>query len=53
MIWEIMRAALVNNINVHSFPNLLTLKDSEEPKEDFLKVSPEQMLLRWLNAKAK
>ena len=31
IIWEIMRAAMVNNINVHTFPNLLSLKDMEEP----------------------
>lgn len=30
MIWELMRAAMVNNVNVHAYPNLLTLKDVEE-----------------------
>ena len=48
-VWQLMRIKYVSKINLKQVPNLLSLKDTGEKDTDFLKVSPEQMLMRWFN----
>ncbi|CAF3408812.1 unnamed protein product [Rotaria sp. Silwood1] len=49
LLWQIIRIQLTSEINLKHFPGLvLLLRDGETP-EDLLKLSPEELLLRWFN----
>ena len=40
---------LLSDINLHENPNLAALLLDGESLEDFMKLSPEQILIRWVN----
>jgi hypothetical protein len=49
LIWQIIRIGLMAAINLKNHPYLVRLLEPGETLEDFLKLSPEQILLRWVN----
>ena len=40
---------LLSDINLHENPNLAALLQDGETLEDLMKLSPEQILIRWVN----
>jgi len=49
LLWQIIRIGLLSQINLKSNPNLIRLLEPGETLEDLLKLSPEQILIRWVN----
>jgi len=49
LIWQIIRIGLLSAINLKNHPYLIRLLEPGETLEDLLKLSPEQILLRWFN----
>jgi hypothetical protein len=49
LIWQIVRRALLNKIDLKHHPELYRLLEEGETHEDFLKLPPDQILLRWFN----
>jgi len=49
LIWQIIRIGLLSSINLKNHPYLIRLLEPGETLEDLLKLSPEQILLRWFN----
>jgi len=49
LIWQIIRIGLLASINLKNHPYLIRLLEPGETLEDLLKLSPEQILLRWFN----
>ncbi|KAK5639053.1 hypothetical protein RI129_011545 [Pyrocoelia pectoralis] len=49
LVWQIIRIGLFNQISLEHCPGLTTLLTDEEKIEDLLKLSPEAILLRWVN----
>jgi plastin-3 len=49
LLWQIIRIGLLSVINVYDQPGLAALLEEGETLEDLLKLSPEQILLRWIN----
>lgn len=49
LIWQIIRIGLMSAINLKNHPYLVRLLEPGESLEDFLKLSPEEILLRWFN----
>jgi hypothetical protein len=49
LIWQIIRIGLLAQINLKNHPYLIRLLEPGETLEDLLKLSPEQILLRWFN----
>jgi len=49
LLWQIIRIGLLSDINLHEHPGLLQLLGEDETLEDFRKLSPEQVLIRWVN----
>jgi len=49
LIWQIIRIGLLSAINLKNHPYLIRLLEPGESLEDLLKLSPEQILLRWFN----
>lgn len=49
LLWQIIRIGLFANITLQSNPNIACLLEEGESLEDLLKLSPEQLLLRWVN----
>jgi len=49
LIWQIFKIILTEKINLKECPHLIRLKKEKETLEDLLKLSPEELLLRWLN----
>jgi len=49
LIWQIIRIGLMSAINLKNHPYLIRLLEPGETLEDLLKLSPEQILLRWFN----
>lgn len=49
LLWQIIRIGLLSQINLKNNPNLIRLLEPGETLEDLLKLSPEQILLRWFN----
>lgn len=48
-IWQLMRIKYLSHINLKQVPNLSSLKEASETEENFLKLNPENLLLRWFN----
>jgi len=48
-IWQLMRIKYVSKVNVKEMPTLMALKENNEKESDFVKATPEQLLLRWFN----
>ncbi|CAK9804254.1 PLS3 [Anthophora quadrimaculata] len=49
LLWQIIRIGLFNQITLENCPGLATLLQDGERIEDLLKLSPESILLRWVN----
>ncbi|XP_046619835.1 plastin-2 isoform X2 [Neodiprion virginianus] len=49
LLWQIIRIGLFNQITLENCPGLTTLLQDGERIEDLLKLSPEAILLRWVN----
>jgi hypothetical protein len=49
LVWQLVRLALMKSITLTEHPELYRLLKDGESLADFLKLSPEQILLRWLN----
>jgi plastin-1 len=48
-VWQIIRNQAEAKINLKSNPYLIRLKYDNEEVSDLLKLSPEDLLLRWFN----
>jgi plastin-3 len=49
LLWQIIRIGLFSQITLDNCPGLATLLYDGEKLEDLMKLSPEQILLRWVN----
>lgn len=49
LLWQIIRIGLFSHITLDSCPGLATLLSEGERLEDLMKLSPEAILLRWVN----
>jgi len=49
LIWQIVRIGLLSSISLSNHPELFRLLEQGEEIGDLLKLSPEQILLRWFN----
>ncbi|KAJ8705274.1 hypothetical protein PYW07_011101 [Mythimna separata] len=49
LLWQIIRIGLFNQITLEHCPGLTELLNDEERIEDLLALSPEAILLRWVN----
>ncbi|SCV04447.1 LAMI_0H16204g1_1 [Lachancea mirantina] len=49
LIWQIIRRGLLSKIDIKVHPELYRLLEEDETLEQFLRLPPEQILLRWFN----
>ncbi|KAF7261980.1 hypothetical protein EG68_00706 [Paragonimus skrjabini miyazakii] len=49
LLWQVIKIGLLKQINVVAHAELATLLDGEETINDFAKLSPEDILIRWVN----
>nr|CAD7453778.1 unnamed protein product [Timema tahoe] len=49
LLWQIIRIGLFNQITLENCPGLTALLMDEEHIEDLMRLSPEAILLRWVN----
>ncbi|KZT20923.1 hypothetical protein NEOLEDRAFT_1074449 [Neolentinus lepideus HHB14362 ss-1] len=49
LIWQIIRRGLLSNVDIKLHPELYRLCEEGETIEDLLKLTPDQILLRWFN----
>ena len=49
LMWQLAKHILLQKINLKNFPELVRLLNPGEQLSDLLKLSPEQLLLRWFN----
>lgn len=49
LVWQIIRAGLLIKISLNDNPNLMRLAYDDETREDLMKLSHEELLLRWVN----
>ena len=49
LIWQIIRRGLLGKIDIKLHPELYRLLYEDETLEQFLRLPPEQILLRWVN----
>jgi len=49
LLWQIIRIGLLSEINLAENPNLAVLLLDGESLDDLRKLSPEQLLIRWVN----
>lgn len=49
LIWQIIRKSLLEKIQIKFHPELFRLLEPDEELESFLKLPPDQILLRWFN----
>jgi len=49
LIWQMVKMALLSNINLKACPFLVRLLEGGETLEQLLKLPPEKLLLRWIN----
>ncbi|KAI8912019.1 calponin homology domain-containing protein [Powellomyces hirtus] len=49
LIWQIIKIGLQAKIDIKVHPELFRLLETGENLEDFLKLPPEQILIRWFN----
>lgn len=49
LIWQIIRKGLLSKIDIKLHPELYRLLEDDETLEQFLRLSPEKILLRWFN----
>ncbi|KAF2835615.1 actin-bundling protein Sac6 [Patellaria atrata CBS 101060] len=49
LIWQIIRRGLLGKIDIKLHPELYRLLEEDETLEQFLRLPPEQILIRWFN----
>ncbi|XP_071490940.1 plastin-3-like [Diadema antillarum] len=49
VLWQIIRIGLFAKIDLHNVPGLIHLLHEGEELEDLQKLSPEELLIRWVN----
>lgn len=49
LVWQIIKIGLLQDINLKEHPELVRLLKEGETLQDLLKLSPEELLLRWVN----
>lgn len=49
LIWQIIRRGLLSKIDIKYHPELYRLLEDGEELEQFLRLSPEKILIRWFN----
>ncbi|TDL24531.1 calponin [Rickenella mellea] len=49
LIWQIIRKGLLSNVDIKLHPELYRLCEDGETIEDLLKLTPDQILIRWFN----
>ena len=49
LIWQIIRRGLLSKIDLKNHPELYRLLDEDETLDEFLRLPPDQILLRWVN----
>lgn len=49
LIWQVIRRGLLGKIDIMLHPELYRLLEEDETLEQFLRLPPEQILLRWFN----
>lgn len=49
LIWQVIRRGLLGKIDIKLHPELYRLLEEDETLEQFLRLQPEQILLRWVN----
>ena len=49
LLWQIVKVVVMRNIQLKMHPELIRLLNPGETLADLLKLSPEQLLLRWFN----
>ena len=49
ILWQLIKMALYKEINLTTVPGLVRLLQEGEDINDLLKLSPEQILVRWVN----
>ena len=49
LIWQVIRKGLLANVDIKLHPELYRLCEDGETIEDLLKLTPDQLLLRWFN----
>ena len=49
LVWQLVKMALLANINLKANPNLIRLLREGETLEELLRLPPEKLLLRWFN----
>lgn len=49
LLWQIIKIGLFSEINLAHHPGLVLLLKDDETKEDLLKLSQEELLVRWVN----
>ncbi|CCK71278.1 fimbrin KNAG_0G02200 [Huiozyma naganishii CBS 8797] len=49
LIWQIIRKGLLNKIDIKLHPELYRLLEDGEELEQFLRLPPEKILIRWFN----
>ena len=49
LMWQVVKLVVLSNIHLKHHPELIRLLNPGEQLSDLLKLSPEQLLLRWFN----
>lgn len=49
LIWQIIRRGLLSKVDIKFHPELYRLLEDDETLEQFLRLAPEKILLRWFN----
>ena len=49
LMWQVVKIIVLSNIHLKQHPELIRLLNPGETLSDLLKLSPEQLLLRWFN----
>jgi plastin-3 len=49
LVWQLIKMYLFKQISISNVPGLINLLMDGEDISDMLKLSPEQLLIRWVN----
>lgn len=49
LVWQVIKVALLQDINLKACPELVRLLEEGETLEDLLKLPAEELLIRWVN----
>ena len=49
LVWQLIKLYLFRQISINHVPGLVNIRSDGEEFEDIVKLSPEQLLLKWVN----